>query len=424
VGPAVCSLVFAFFLALTAHAAPLTPQPAAVPPPSIPVDLWLNGPDRQDFPWKVQIARQRLTVQQRHLVQLLVTIRGRDLLKGVNTRDLHFVVKVADHNGTWLGGQSYSHFIPAHDFSPKDLLHPATNLYLRPGNYTVAVLAYDVLHNSGNVWHSKLIVPTIGDPLPELDSDLPQVEFLPAVDVAPELKTSAPWAMNRPGALAAAILDPLALGHGTVRLPVPNHQALRIDVVANLSAGMKPSLPYKFGEGLVLQVGNLLSQLAPQNGCVRFTALDILRQDLIIDRMDRREIDWDAVSKKIASAQLNVINVKALKEKETSQWFKRSLERITDDPDACHLPDEIPRHVLIVVSMPFAFPIRAPIRPVKPEKLPARSYYLEILFNDEGWDEVGTVLKPLQAMRLSFDNSLELRQKLALLVKDLTQASQ
>jgi hypothetical protein len=408
---------------MTVRAAPVTPQSAALPPPSIPLDLWLNGPDRQDFPWKVQIARQSLTIQQRHLVQLLVTIRGRDLLKGVTTRDLHFVVKVADRHGTWLGGQSYSHFVPAHDFSPKDLLQPTTNLYLRPGGYTVAVIAYDTLHNSGNVWHGKLVVPTISDPLPELDSDLPLVEFLPAVEIAPQLKTSTPWALNRPAALASALLDPLALGHGTVRLPVLNGHALRIDVVVNLSAGTKPSLPYKYGEGLVLQVGNLLAQLAPQKGCVRFTAVDILRQDLIVDRLDSHEINWDAVSSKIASQQLNLIDVKALKEKETSQWFKRSLERITDDPDSCSLPDEIVRRVIIVVSMPFTFPIRAPLRPVTPESALARSYYLEVLFNDEDWDELGPVLKRLQPMRLSFDNSFKLRQELALLVKDLIQTS-
>ena len=38
------------------------------------IDEWLRGPDRQDFPWEVNVYKPRLTLQQRFLVQLHTSI--------------------------------------------------------------------------------------------------------------------------------------------------------------------------------------------------------------------------------------------------------------------------------------------------------------------------------------------------------------
>src|ERR1700730_10758638 len=162
------------------QAIPLSAQDNT-PPPSVPVSKWLNGTERQDIVWKVEVFKD-LTLQQRHLVQVLATIRGRDYLEGVSLRDLHIVTKVADQQGSWLDGQSYTHFVQPANFSRSDAVHPFAHLYLRPGSYPIAMIAYDSLHSVGNFWRTKLTVSPVSAPLAGLDRDFPVVEFLPPAE--------------------------------------------------------------------------------------------------------------------------------------------------------------------------------------------------------------------------------------------------
>ena len=66
------------------------------PPPEIPIQQWLQGPDRRDFDWKVILEPPSLTFQQRHLQKIQTTFSVGKLLKaGVSLSDLHLVVKFA-----------------------------------------------------------------------------------------------------------------------------------------------------------------------------------------------------------------------------------------------------------------------------------------------------------------------------------------
>jgi hypothetical protein len=403
-----------------------------IPPASVPIEKWLAGPDRQDFLWKVQVV-QTVTLQQRHLIQLLITIRGQDLLKGVTLRELHVVTKVADEQGNWLEGQSYSHFVPTADFTRHDTLHSFSNLYLQPGNYTVALIAYDSLHAAGNLWRTRLTVAQPGEPLADLGRSFPKVEFLPEAILAPALKEHAPWSLFKPSDLARYALDPLALGHGTADLPVANKRPIRIDVVVNvtdnyevLSQRQEPEWNYRYNEGLALQVGNLFSQLAPNAGCVRLSVLNLLRRDLIVDRLDSRKVDWDDISKKIASTDLNKINVASLREKETAIWFKQFIERVNEDDYTCGLASGIPDHVIVVVSRAQSFPLRAHIQAVKPYLPMPRCYFIEFMAKNlsVNWDDVETVLKPMNPKRLRFDDPDSLRRQLNAVIKELSELSE
>ncbi len=162
---------------------PLLTQESLLPPPSVPVQEWLNGPDRQDFAWKVQIS-QDLTLQQRHLIQVRAIVKESDLPGGVPRPELHIVTKVADEHGNWLDGQSYTHFVQPAKFSRNDSVHPFANLYLRPGDYIIAMIAYDPVNHSGNVWRTKLTVSPASGPLADLGRDFPVVEFLPPAAAA------------------------------------------------------------------------------------------------------------------------------------------------------------------------------------------------------------------------------------------------
>lgn len=442
---------FCCFVALVSLLAPLHSDDARRVPGSVPVAKLLQGLDRQDIPWKVQVI-QDITLQQRHLVQVLATIRGRAYFKGVSVRDLDFVTKVADQHGNWLDGQSYDHFKQPRDLSVRDTVHSFANLYLKPGEYTIAEIAYDSLHNTGNVWRTKLTVPAIAIPLPELSRDLPVVEFLPRSQAALDLK-SADWNLNSPAVIQSLMLDSLTLGHGKAYLPIGNKKPLLIDVIVNLSDDiidvgrnfLAPSLParcypypldldcfppwlqrensaaYKHDEGLALQVGNLVSQLSPEAGCVRFSAMDVFRQDLIADRVDVSNVDWDAISQQIASTDLNVIDVKALREKETELRFRSYLERVNEDDYACGLSGQKPEHVLIVIGMDMSFPLHTEIESIPATNPNLRCYYLLMRFKGgpPGWDELNRILQPLHPKRLPFIGAQRLRKQVDFIARDL-----
>ena len=81
------------FLALALFSAAFAHAQIALPS-EIPVDEWLRGPDRHDFPWKVKIRDPWLTFQQRHTVQVHADFRLRDLKKhGISADDLHLLLK-------------------------------------------------------------------------------------------------------------------------------------------------------------------------------------------------------------------------------------------------------------------------------------------------------------------------------------------
>jgi hypothetical protein len=401
---------FSFFVAVICLLAPSHADDASRVPPPVPVEQLLNGPDRQDIPWKVQVV-QDITLQQRHLVQVVAAIRGRDYFNGVSIRDLHVITKVADAHGNWLDGQSDDHFKQPRDLSVRDTVHSFANFYLKPGDYTIAEIAYDSLHNAVNIWRMKLTVSAIAAPLPNLSRDLPILEFLPRSQAALDLK-SADWDLNSPPALRSLMLDPLFLGHGHAHLPVENKKPLLIDVIVNLSDNiidvgrnfLAPSIPprcfpypldldcfppwpqkensaaYKYNEGLALQVGNLVSQLTPETGCVRFSAMDVLRQDLIADRVDASKVDWDSISQKISFIDLNSIDVKALREKETELRFRSFVDAVNADDYACGLSGQKPEHVLIVVGMNMSFSPNTEVAPIRASEPKPRCYYLRMRF--------------------------------------------
>jgi hypothetical protein len=431
---------------LYAHAAGSLPQ-------SIPVEEWLKGPERHDIAWKVQVF-QNLTLQQRHLVQVLATIGGRNYLEGVSARDLHFVTKIADDHGNWLDGQSYDHFKQPANFSAADSVHSFANLYLKPGDYTVAVIAYDSLHNTGNIWRTQLTVPAVVDVLPDLGRDLPVAEFLPPAKAALELR-NADWEQYPAAVLQNLMLDPLTLGNGVAYLPVANKKAVRIDVIVNLSDEMavirqeygcrfyatrfewhrcdhpelseEDSRRYKLIEGEALEVGNVVSQLAPQAGCVRFSAVDALRQDLVADRVDASHIDWDNLSKRMVSTEIKEIDLSPEHSSDHLMWLKQFIDKVNKDSYECGLPAGATNHVLIVVSMGSPFPMFTRMSTVRLYSPRPACFHLRLGGPDPGappyGDQTRQILSPLKPKDLSFLNPEQLRNRLALIVEDLAAAN-
>jgi hypothetical protein len=398
-------------------------------PPEIPADRSFEGPNRQDFPWRVEMGQSWLTFQQRRYVQVRVTFRVRELVKaGVSLRDLHLIVKLASEDGRWLPGQSYTHFEPPPGLAAGDEINSLTNLYVRQGSYKVAVMAYDAAHHRGNLWHGALqLAPLKDDPLPGIDRTLPQVEFLPA---------AAPLHLGRGRGLRSMItFDPWALGQGELLLPVANARPVQVDIVANVSLSAAtdwhnseaPDWEYQMNGAILLQISNVLSQLNLQAGCVRLSALDVRRQKVFVDGQDARILDWSGLRQTISGVNRVKIEAGTLAgEKHEPAFLAHFLEHLSSAPSTCQPNGPFPLHILILVSDAFIFPNGARITTVQPELVPIDlCYHLRVVPVAGGrWDEIERVVKPLHPLRFDFSSASGFRKTLAGVISGIEGAAQ
>ena len=393
------------------------------PPPEIPIDNWLAGPDRQTFPWHVEAGQSALTFQQRRAVQTKVTIRVRDLLKNdVSLTDLHFIVKVGE-DGRWLPGQSYSHFEPPKGLGSGDQIKSFSGLYLRQGTYKIAVMVYDTSRHRGNLWRGSVHVDKLKeDPLPGIERDLPLVEFLEAGKLIPYGRTS------------IVTFDPWALGQGDLLLPIKNVRPVQVDIVTNLSLSVATDLPnheapdwaYQWHSAALLQISNVLSQLDLNAGCIRVSTLDIRRQKIFIDREDARNLDWSRLRDELSSLNRNKIDVGTLAgEKHEPAFLAHFLERLSSGPNSCSSDAANALHVLVLVSDAFIFPNGTQMSTVQPELVPhGLTYHLRVVPVAGGnWDEIQRVVKPLHPAKFEFSDAGRFRKTLAQLIADIERAS-
>ena len=353
-----------------------------------------------------------------------MTIRVRDLLKtDVSLADLHFIVKVAGEDGRWLPGQSYSHFEPPKGLAAVDQITSFSGLFLRQGTYKIAVIAYDTSHHRGNLWRGSVRVdPLKEDPLPGIERDLPQVEFLEA---GREI---------RYGKTSIVTFDPWTLGQGDLLLPVKNVRPVQLDIVTNLSLSVAtdwrnseaPDWQYQWNGAALLQISNVLSQLDLNAGCVRVSTLDIRRQKIFLDRQDARNLDWSRLRDELSSVNRVKIDVGTLAgEKHEPAFLTHFLESLSSGPNSCSNKVTNPLHVLVLVSDSFIFPNGTQMSSVQPELVPqGLSYHLRVVPVAGGrWDEIQSVVKPLRPTKFEFSNSSRFRKTLAELIADIEKAS-
>ena len=131
-----------------------------------------------------------------------------------------------------------------------------------------------------------------GDPLRDMDRDLPQIDFLPDVqhlDIKPNQPSSS---------------DPWAFGDGTLRLPVDTGTPIQLDVVADFPPSFAARVQgYHWNAALLLQISEVLSQIDLKNGCIRFSATNILGQKTYVHREDARKVDWDNLRRALEQAE-------------------------------------------------------------------------------------------------------------------------
>jgi hypothetical protein len=332
-------------------------------------------------------------------------------------------MKVADAHGLWFSGQDYNHLlIPPQIDRSQEILY-ASGLYLRPGRYTIALIAYDIVLKQGNVWRKLVKVPRPKrDPLPELDRNVPDVEFIS------EMPRNVLNYNQSLGIRVSSVNDVWPLGHGREWLPVKSSSRLRIEIVVNTSAYNNPyrrnkaaAINYPVYSLHLLQVASVLSNLRPPKGCVRVSMLDTLRMKTLFDREDAESFDWQRASEVVAKQDQVTINASLLRSRtKASAYLLDVLLKIMAD-SGCASGAEPPLIVIIVVSRELLFAEHTRIERVIPlNPASTRFFYFSVASNIVNMgDDLFKMLKPAKPQRYFIMEPRLFRNALAALISSL-----
>ena len=382
--------------------------------PPFDVDRWLKGPDREDFSWDVRASYPSLTLQQRYWVEVGAFFDGGGLRHSATQHDLHFVLKVATGDGNWVPGYSHTR-VP---FPPQEynfnVIDYSDGVYLRPGRYTLALIVYDPILKKGNLWRKRVKVsPVTGGILPELDRDLPDIEF-------------------------TSKQKPLAAGKEW--LPVKNIRSLCIDIVANTSMDWhherRLGVHYSArGQGAawaptvtstdILQAASVLSNLGLRKGRVRVTIVDPLWMKTLFDREDAAVFDWQRASQAVEMSDPDTIDIGLLVSKmQASSYLADQLNEILSD-DACAPATESALKIVIVVSTHMVFAKQTVIQQIVPQD-PAfvRFFHFRIPKGVPADDDLCKMLKPANPQTMTVAGGLSFRKELAALISRLEKSIQ
>lgn len=381
----------------------------------VPLAEWLRAGERQDFPWDVRIRGPWLTFQQRRLTQIQLSFRVADAQKaGLSLPDLYFVVKIGSEDGRWFEGQSFRHFVPPPDLKPSDQVQFIVNVNVQPGSYRVVIMAYDAAHNSGNLTRRTLQVqPLKDDPMPQMARNLPTVEFL---------ASSNPMRIGAGRFTSILTANPWDLGSGDLALPVSTRKPTVVDVVVNVSLsevtnlrhGEAPEWRYQINAATLLQVAHVLSQLDLRQGCVRLSMIDLRRLKIFVDHGEVQGLDWQKIRNDLETLNRNQIDVRALAgQKQEPAFLARYLERLREEPAACEAGPQS-EHVLLIVSDAFVFPNGTKMTAVGSAHGGQKAFYLRLVpIAGPRWDEIKSVLKPLQPIQFDVSDARQFRRSLA-----------
>jgi hypothetical protein len=391
--------VFLFAASSCAMASTAINQPLGVP------QRWFEEPEQHAKHWKVKIGPSMLTYSQRYVIGASAEF---PIPKKREVRpDFHVVVRVADEQGRWFDGYDYSHIDLSKVPANYNAVQWQTDFFARAGKYNVVLLAYDSVSGEHFLWR-KMVEVDKPEVLPELDQHLPQIEFID-----------------------------LRNGRAPVGeyIPIHNQRPLRIDVVLNLTGDLHMNLrPTYFGrfrqwtvETALMGAVSVLSQLNPERGCVRVSAIDILHLEETRDRAAADpEVDWREVRDTIRkNRDQSTVDVRTLKGRQQARdFFRQFLERVLSDSTGCgrNLPAQ--DRAVIVVSDSLTFPEGTFDQTVSPSNQNgSKFFHVKITFNGQAWDQVGRMLSELHPRKFSVNNPKDFRKALAEIITDLEKSA-
>jgi hypothetical protein len=318
----------------------------------VPFDDWLKGSPEGHLKWSAQTLMPRLSAHQRLMTGVSALIAGSEFV-GRKPGQLVVFVEIRDSDNRTYRTHGVMNFEELN--RPGDVASAALDIYafIRPGEYEAAVAIYDRESKEHVLKRLKLRVrPLSHDPLPELWSSLPAVEFI-------DLSLEPPERWFFPGAT------------GRLNLPATPAGPLRVDVVVNESP--TESSMGRAGRATRRNMGSLipalkvLSQMDIQNGSVNVALLDLERRKVSFTQDNAAKLDWAGLKAALQENDPNTIDVKALEHHEQNAQFFISEIRKRVEAN--------PAGALIVLSGPMAFAKGQDLTPI-PAVEGAKVFYI------------------------------------------------
>jgi hypothetical protein len=368
---------------------------------SIPISDWLNGGERAEIPWDLQVSDSYLRIDQRLEISYMVRISSKDLNRAGKTHELFFVTRISSPDGEWLEQPNIARQQLEQELPKGAQAEFFMRVCVQPGNYLLWLVLYDRQTGKHNVAKRRLRVPELrADPLPDLYRRLPLVEF-------PKIEDSD---QKGPGFVK-----------GQLNLPVHNKHPLQVDLISTLNppeqwTGRTRALRTQNN----LTVGTLaaLSQMEVSEGMVSITGLDLVRREVLFEQPDVHGVDWPSLTEALKKAQSPELSAKALQgSKNNGAFFREFLsQRITGEGSV-----ESPVRIIIVVTSSQLFERGSDLTPLQIEgDCHCRVYHLRFRLNmNDVFDEIEKIIKPLHPRTFNLLTPRDLRKAIAQILEDL-----
>jgi hypothetical protein len=372
----------------------------------LPLEQWLAAGEKKELKGKLKVLKPFLTFQQRQRIRVIATYDLNAIQKAGAKRDLHFILKVGDSEGKWFSGESYTGNSFESQIKGNPEIEIISEVNALPGKYRVAAILYDSELKQRSVFFDDVKVsPVKHDPLPEADRDLPRVEFLPPSE-----------------------RNVSQFGDGRLNLSVQNQRPLQIDVIFDVSAqGTRRSVA-SLGSAIAsrqVQVVNAISDMKLQSGCMRLTGVDLLRQELLFERIDTRAVDWFKVREEILKRNLHTISVEQLSgEDQVAPFFKMQIEKTLGATPGCtgRVKDKPKRVVMILSSGVLLPPGSKKVKAAPDPTCDCEIFYIRAA-PVQLFDDLPSILNDLSPHKIEAEDPYKFRENLRRLIAQLEQIS-
>lgn len=312
-------------------------------------------------------------------------------------------------------------------------------------------MLYDAVTKQHTVLRKTVnVTPLKNDPLPQLESGLPDVEFvdgenpiLSAAVRSPSAENSAPVREPRPPRLgdrgprfpqrfpsrqepapaAIAAEDPPDTSDTTREVQLKLRRPVELDLLldftpSDLHSGSSRML--RRTESTFWAMTRVLTELRSPNLCVRVTGIDVMGMRTLFYRMDGGDMDWESVAEELDKLDANTVPVETLERRQQSAaFFRNAVEDLLGVRDSSCGPAE---RVYAIASSGILFPPGTASQPI--EHSPESLYYLRVsLVPGYDWDAMEKIVKPLHPRVIDIHDPLQFRKALAEMARELEGAS-
>lgn len=305
---------------------------------TVPFEQWLSQPNQSRMRWTLHLSDPELSPHQRWAVTLDVQVDGAELAKRRGEGHFLILVQVSDEsNRVWQNHQEIDLGSIPEGTKGNDTVC-TQSFFAVPGFYNVAVALFDTARGEHSVVQRRLRVnPVKNDPLPEMWSDLPAIEFF------------------TPGSSRDRWFLPSVAGRLTIA--TETRRAVEVDLLVNLTPAERLSgsarIQNRNLEALIPSA-KVLAQVEWRNAKLNVEFLDLARRRVAYRQNNVDSLDWPGISDALEQANPGVIDIRSLANRRYNADF--FLNRIARRVHPLNQTVAPPRIVIVLSTVVFFEP--------------------------------------------------------------------